>query len=93
MNSIKNRQCIIFAGGEISDYSFIPQGYFQNKLVICADSGYNHALRLGVPVDIVCGDFDSAGTTSFNAGEIIRHPAEKDDTDTLLAIRLAIEKG
>ncbi len=59
-------------------------------LVIAADGGYAH---LGdVRPDLVVGDFDSLGYVP--AGEsVIRHPAEKDDTDTMLAARIGLERG
>ena len=59
-------------------------------LVIAADAGY---LNLGsVQPDYVVGDFDSLGYVP--AGEqILRHPAEKDDTDTLLAAKLGLSRG
>jgi len=40
----------------------------------------------------VVGDFDSLGYVP-EAEEIIQHPVRKDDTDTLLAIRLGLERG
>jgi len=59
-------------------------------LVIAADGGYAH---LGdIRADLVVGDFDSLGYVP--AGEqIVRHPAEKDDTDTMLAARLGLARG
>jgi len=59
-------------------------------LVIAADGGYAHLN--GIHADLVVGDFDSLGFVP--AGEsVVRHPAEKDDTDTMLAARIGIERG
>ena len=59
-------------------------------LVIAADGGYAHLH--GIHADLVVGDFDSLGFVP--AGEsVVRHPAEKDDTDTMLAARIGIERG
>ncbi len=59
-------------------------------LVIAADGGYAHLN--GIHADLVVGDFDSLGYVP--AGEsVVRHPAEKDDTDTMLAARIGIERG
>ncbi len=58
--------------------------------VIAVDAGYS---RLnGVKPDLVVGDFDSLGFVP--EGEtVVRLPVHKDDTDTLFAVKLALEKG
>jgi thiamine pyrophosphokinase len=59
-------------------------------LVIAADGGYAHLH--GIHADLVVGDFDSLGYVP--AGEsVVRHPAEKDDTDTMLAARIGLSRG
>lgn len=60
--------------------------------VIAADGGYAAAVKLGIRPHLVVGDFDSLGYVP-EAEEIVQHPVRKDDTDTLLAIRLGLEKG
>jgi len=79
--------CVIFCAGEFSSLA-APIG--KNDFVIAADGGYAHTQSLGLTPDAVLGDFDSLGFVPNNA---IRHPAEKDDTDALLAARLGLEKG
>lgn len=60
--------------------------------VIAADGGYAALSALGVRPDLVVGDFDSLGHVP--EGEAIeRHPVMKDDTDTMLAVRLGLERG
>lgn len=81
---------IIFAGGEISDYSFVD---IEADFVICADRGIIHANKLGIFPDIVTGDFDSYTGKIPECGEIYKAVPEKDDTDTMLALKLAIERG
>jgi thiamine pyrophosphokinase len=63
--------------------------------VIAADSGYDHALAAGLRPGVVIGDLDSitpAGlATARSAGaEIDSHPADKDATDTELALDRAV---
>lgn len=59
-------------------------------LVIAADAGYR---RLGgIKPDFVVGDFDSLGAAPENE-TVIRHPVHKDDTDTLLAVKLGLDRG
>lgn len=87
--------CAIFAGGDMPDtmpYN-LPEYYRSFEFVICADSGYKHAQRLGIVPDIIVGDFDSYGGELPEGVEIIRTVPEKDDTDTLMAVKKAIELG
>lgn len=72
----------------------LPQSHLltpnPGDLVIAADGGY--AQLCGIRPDLVVGDFDSLGY--IPAGEhVVRHPAQKDDTDTMLAARIGLERG
>ena len=80
---------IIFAGGEIHDYSFIDT---KADLIICADRGIIHAEKLGITPDIITGDFDSYTGKIPPCREVFRSIPEKDDTDTMLALKLALER-
>lgn len=71
----------------------MPEYYDVYSCFICADSGYRHTLRLGIVPDIIIGDFDSYSGELPEAAEIIRTVPEKDDTDTLMALKKAIELG
>lgn len=65
-----------------------------DDLRIAADSGYLTARALGDRVDIAVGDFDSMPADELPEGvEMIRVRAEKDDTDTQLAVEIAAERG
>lgn len=82
--------CVIFGGGDLNaDSVNIPKG----AAVIAADSGYRHCLRLGIVPDLILGDFDSLDAELPQEIEIIRSPAEKDDTDMLLAVKTGFERG
>lgn len=85
--------CYIFASGEISSYEWLRETDFSNSFIICADGGYKHAKALGLFPDIWVGDGDSLSRPLVDAGEIIDFPPEKDNTDTDLAVELALEKG
>ena len=87
------RRCHIFAGGDLGCKPTKEYFRSRNGFVICADSGYKHVRKLGLVPDIIVGDFDSyKGRLPENA-EIIRTVPEKDDTDTLMAVKIAIERG
>jgi thiamine pyrophosphokinase len=66
--------------------------------VIAADSGLGVAAALGVPVDLLVGDLDSADPGLVEAAiasgtTVERHPAEKDATDLELAFDAALARG
>ena len=67
----------------------------RDDLIIAADSGLNHAKNLGLTPAVVVGDYDSLGRVPEPGSdvEVITVPAEKDETDTQLAIRLALSRG
>lgn len=85
------RLCHIFAGGDIADLSFIEMQH--EDMIICADRGYKYVKQLGIAPHIIVGDFDSYDSDLPDEIEIHRSVPEKDDTDTMLALKLAIERG
>lgn len=87
----KDRRAVIMAGADITDYSFYTP--LSGDYVICADRGYLHAQKLGVTPAVLLGDFDSIESPLPKHAEILRYPAEKDETDMQLAIRYAAEAG
>jgi len=86
---VSTGKCLIIAGGEYApfkeDISF--------DYIIACDKGYEYADRMGISYDIVMGDFDSALSHPQSGISVITLPTEKDDTDTLYAVRHAIDKG
>ena len=82
--------CYIFGAGEPSMPVAVPTR--DEVLVIAADGGYRLAAEVfGVP-DLLVGDFDSIDALPVGV-PIVRHPAEKDDTDLALAANEAIDRG
>lgn len=81
----------IFSGGELLENSFIHISAADK--VICADRGYAHAEKMGIVPDVIVGDFDSYTGKLPENTEIHRSVPEKDDTDTMLALKLAIDRG
>ena len=84
-----NAFCAIISGGE-----FAPLDGIENAAcVIACDRGYEYAARCGIKPDLLLGDFDSY-TGALPAGvEVLRLPVEKDDTDTMSAVRHALDMG
>lgn len=87
-------KAFIYVGGEIHPEN-ITEHPKADDLTIAADSGYRNALALGESVQILVGDFDSIDKDQQidEKVEILTVPAEKDFTDTQLAIETAIKRG
>lgn len=86
-------RAFIYVGGEI-DPGNVTEHPKSGDLVIAADSGWHNAVALGEHPELLVGDFDSIGLKDPPAGvELYRAPAEKDDTDTQLAVSLALSRG
>lgn len=80
-------RCIIFCAG---GFDSLAMPIEKEDYIIAADGGFAHLEKLGLTPNAVLGDFDSLGYVPENANVF---PVEKDDTDTMLAIRHALEKG
>ena len=88
---------VVLAGGDPVDATVL-QDLPDVALVIAADSGLHLAEPLGLHVDRIVGDFDSADPARVDAaiaaGAVLeRHPAAKDATDLELAIDAAAHAG
>ncbi|MBQ7352863.1 MAG: thiamine diphosphokinase [Clostridia bacterium] len=64
----------------------------ETDLIIGADKGYFILIENGIKPDVVIGDFDSY-KGAIDCENVIRFPVKKDDTDSALAVKYAIEKG
>lgn len=79
-------RCLIFCAGEFDGF-FFPR---KDDYLIAADGGLSHLNRLSITPHAILGDFDSYGYVPSGA-EVF--PVEKDDTDSMLAIRHGLERG
>lgn len=88
---------VIFAGGTVRAGQAVTAALAQASMVIAADSGAATALEYGYIPDLIVGDFDSLSEEDYAciapASRVVRAPAEKDETDTELAVRQALEHG
>ena len=64
----------------------------EGDFLIAADRGYEALRAAGIAPDLIMGDFDSLGFTP-EGENVLPHSPIKDDTDLLLAIRWAMERG
>ena len=82
------KKCLIISGG---DFSSIPASIEYDYTIAC-DKGLEYANKLGITPDLIIGDFDSYnGDIDKDAPNISVYPSQKDDSDTMLAIRYALE--
>ena len=84
-----SKTCLIISGG---DFSPLPAELPSFDYVIACDRGYQYASRFGLRPDVIIGDFDSSSQPDTEIPLLV-HPVMKDDTDTMLAVRHALEKG
>lgn len=95
---IKEVHCLLFLNGEYDDIELYRNLIKGADLVICADGGANKAYELGLKPHYLVGDMDSVnpGVIASLKGEgtkIELYPAEKDLTDTQLALAQAMSLG
>jgi thiamine pyrophosphokinase len=83
----------IVTGGELGDPEFLREQVAAVKpaAVVCADRGARHLQAAGIVPTLIVGDMDSLDAESAKRYEaqgcrFIRHPREKDETDTELAL-------
>ncbi|MBQ7392444.1 MAG: thiamine diphosphokinase [Clostridia bacterium] len=90
---MERKKAFIYTGGTVFD-EYVTEKPEAGDLVIAADAGYLTAKRMGITPNILLGDFDTLGEENIPDGvECLRVPAEKNDTDTQLAVSVATERG
>ena len=90
------RRCVVISAGEIRDYARARDLLREDDFFVFCDGGLAHADGLCVKPDLIVGDFDSCNSDVLlnwqDCCEVIQLPREKDDTDTLYAVKLAVER-
>lgn len=83
---------MIIGGAPIRNYAAVRRYLRNGDFIICCDSGLMHRGGLGVVPDLIIGDFDSAEEPHLPVETIVL-PRQKDDTDTMAAVREAVRRG
>ncbi|MCQ3935560.1 MAG: thiamine diphosphokinase [Chloroflexi bacterium] len=85
---------IIFANGSLPDLEKARALLRPDDFILCADGGTRHALALGLTPNLIIGDLDSTTLDlrplTQKGMQVIRHPADKNETDLELAIEHAL---
>lgn len=85
----RSKKCLIVSGG---DYAEIDEPVPAFDYIIACDKGFINASSLDITPDIIIGDFDSY-LEEITHIPVLKLPAVKDDTDTMAAVKYALEKG
>ena len=94
-----DKKCIIVAAGDLTVGEITKN---EGDLVIAVDGGLDYCSFLQLEPDLILGDFDSVSENSAAIinklaaqipERIFRLPREKDDTDTLAALKEGLRRG
>ena len=104
-----DKKCVLVCAGQLhkEDMVLIEKYVKEGAYLVAVDGGFDYCHGMGLEPELCLGDFDSvsedqkaelwkAAESGRGAGrfrEIIKLPVEKDDTDTLAALKLCIERG
>ena len=86
------RRCVIFSAGEYWDVAYLKSLLREDDFCIGADGGYLLSKTLERPLDLWLGDRDSLNEVP-DLEERRIFPVQKDDTDTMLAIKEGLRRG
>ena len=99
MEEKKQGQCFVICAGDLT-LGEIAVG--EEDLVIAVDGGFSYCGLLQVEPDLILGDFDSVSGQEAELltdlerqipERVLRLPCEKDDTDTLAALKEGMRRG
>ena len=89
---MEEKTCLIVGGAEIKNYTGLREAAEKAAFCIYCDSGQKHAEGLKRRPDLLVGDFDSSNPPGGTV-ETIMLPREKDDTDTMFAVKEGLRRG
>ena len=85
-------------GSDIGDYARVSKNFEEGDFFIYCDSGLKHQEKfkenttVNITPNLIVGDFDSYKRPDTDI-EVIELPREKDDTDSVFAMKEAINRG
>ena len=85
-------RCVIAGAADIADYERIRGKLREDDFLIYCDGGLKHMVGLERTPGLIVGDFDSAQDPHLDVETIVL-PCEKDDTDTVYAVKEAVKRG
>ena len=89
-NISTGKRCLIIAG---APECYFPISFKKADFVIACDAGYVHAMHAKIKPDLLVSDFDSFSGPIDASVEILSAPSQKDESDTMIALKEAIRRG
>jgi thiamine pyrophosphokinase len=94
----EQKRAVLFANGILSQTDWLFNYIQPNDFLVAVDGGYQHLKKICRNPHLLVGDLDSlkpADLTSLKGAgvEIIKYPAEKDQTDLELALEITRQRG
>lgn len=86
------KRCVIIGSAPITNYENILKRISEDDFLIYCDGGLKHLDQLKIKPNLIIGDFDSFKNPKLDIETIVL-PREKDDTDTMAAVKEAIKRG
>ncbi len=86
------KRCVIVGGADIHNYHSIRENLRADDYVVFCDSGLKHLEQLQAQPGLIVGDFDSHENPRLDVETIVL-PCEKDDTDSVFAVKEALRRG
>ncbi len=91
-------RAILFVNGELPDLGAARAMIKPDDVLIAADGGARHALKLGVIPSVIIGDLDSLSEAEVRVFtemgvHILSYPPSKDETDLELTLDHALKSG
>ncbi len=86
------KRCVIVGGADINNYKQIQEQVQETDFLIYCDCGLRHEKGIGRTPSLIVGDFDSYAKPDTDIETMIL-PCEKDDTDTVFAVKEGIKRG
>ena len=86
------QRCVIVGGAGIREYQRIRESLRGDDWFVYCDGGLKHVQEFGREPNLIVGDFDSHEQPETDTETIVL-PCEKDDTDTVYAVKEAVRRG
>ena len=86
------QRCVIIGNANINNYDRIREYINEDDFFIFCDGGLKHRDTLNIEPNLIVGDFDSHPNPNLPVETIVL-PCEKDDTDTVYAVKEAVSRG
>lgn len=90
--NITKKRCVIIGNASINNYNFLLKEIKEDDFLIYCDGGLKHLEKLNILPNLIVGDFDSFNNPNLDIETIVL-PREKDDTDTMFAVKEGIKRG